>query len=123
MRKGKNSKRREVPMSDRVIEDVKNYIHHYRRIDSKNISYHLFIAPQGNVLSGYSMNEIIKEMAGRVPVLINKTITLHTLRRSIATHLAEKGAGIHFIQEFLGHSEIDTSQLYAIKRKRQMKLS
>lgn len=119
---GKGGKRREVPLSDRVIADFKDYIHNERKTEFHTI-YHLFVTRFGNAMSGYTMNEVIKRIASRVPELQSKTITLHTMRRSIATHLAENGAGIHFIKDFLGHAEIDTAQLYAIRRKRQTKIT
>jgi len=122
VRHGKGDKRREVPMSNKVIEDVREYIHHERRSEHHTI-YHLFITTHGNVMSGFTMNNIIKDIASRITELEDKTITLHTMRRSIATHLTENGAGIRFVQKFLGHKDIDTSQLYAIRRKRRHSLS
>jgi site-specific recombinase XerD len=120
VRHGKGDKRREVPMSNKVIADVRDYIHTERR--TNHTIYHLFITTHGNAMSGYTMNEIIKDIAGRVVELEDKHITLHTMRRSIATHLTENGAGIRFVQKFLGHSDIDTSHLYAKQRKRRHSL-
>ena len=65
------------------------------------------------------MNELIGKIAKRVPGLQDKNVTLHTMRRSIATHLIERGASIHFVKDFLGHTDIDTAQLYAMRRKRK----
>lgn len=50
---------------------------------------------------------------------MSKNITLHCLRHSIAVHLINNGASISFVQTYLGHSSIDTTNLYAIKRKRK----
>jgi site-specific recombinase XerD len=122
VRAGKGDKRREVPMSNKVIEDVREYIHHGRRCEHHTI-YHLFITTHGNAMSGYTMNEIIKDITSRVSELDSKSVTLHMMRRSIATHLTENGAGIQFVRDFLGHADIDTSQLYAIRRKRQTKIT
>ncbi|PLX01112.1 MAG: hypothetical protein C0594_14415 [Marinilabiliales bacterium] len=54
--------------------------------------------------------------------IVNKKITLHSLRHSIATHLIDNGATIEFVQEFLGHSEIDTAHIYAKRRKQKLKI-
>ncbi|MCJ8288381.1 MAG: site-specific integrase [Flavobacteriales bacterium] len=119
VQRGKNSKRREVPLSDRVVEDLKDYLHNYRTLKSIDRKA-FFVNKRGTRMSGNTLNQIVKRIAERTG--LQTTISLHTFRRSIATHLAENGAGIYFIQEFLGHSLIDTSHLYAIKRKRNTKL-
>ncbi len=121
VRKGKNSKRREVPMSDMVIEHLREYIDRERKSDYLNI-YALFVSAKRVAMSGETLNNTIKKIISRVPVLQSKSISLHTLRRSIATHLIEQGASVHFVKNFLGHSNIDTSQLYALKRKRKTRI-
>ena len=44
--------------------------------------------------------------------LQEKHITLHTLRHSIATHLLENKVSIQSISQFLGHSSLESTQLY-----------
>ena len=75
-------------------------------------------------MAGQYLGGLLKEILVRTqnPTILSKNITLHCLRHSIATHLIDNGAEIEFVQEFLGHSEIDTSTLYSKRRKQRLKL-
>ena len=70
----------------------------------------------GDVLNT-RVKRIIRKTANKE--LHDKNITLHCLRHSIAVHLMDNGASIEFVQGYLGHSDIDTTHLYAIRRKRK----
>lgn len=124
VRKGKGNKRREVPMSDKVIEYLKKYIieERYQLLVGKTVLQDaLFVNAKGKRISGEQLGEILKRMIEQTHKydLIQKEITLHCLRHSIAYHLGENNAGIEFIRGFLGHSQINTTYLYAIKNKKR----
>jgi len=126
VRKGKNGKRREVPMSDSVLEDVKKYLSdfRYQNFGSRYIEEAFFINRKGKRMSGDMLNITLKKIIERTQnqMIIDKEITLHCLRHSIAHHLSENNAGIDFIRDFLGHSFINTAHIYAIKNKKNIEI-
>jgi site-specific recombinase XerD len=110
VRKGKNYKERYVPMSAGVREDLKNYIEHARPILLKHPTQAFFISSQGKRLTGNTLiNRLsqLKEKAG-----IDKEAGLHSLRHSIATHLLQSGMELEKIKQFLGHSSLESTQIY-----------
>ncbi|ABQ06714.1 tyrosine-type recombinase/integrase [Flavobacterium johnsoniae] len=124
VRDGKGSKRREVPMSDMVAGHIKKYIaeERYEKLKATNRTEDaFFIYDSGKRMNGEYLNSMLKKIVGQTSSyeLIQKDITLHCLRHSIASHLMEKNAGIDFIRGFLGHSQINTTYIYAVKNKRK----
>ena len=56
------------------------------------------------------MQRAMKAAVGKVG--LNKRATPQTLRHSFATHLLEGGTDIRTVQEFLGHKDVATTQIY-----------
>ncbi|ABQ06631.1 tyrosine-type recombinase/integrase [Flavobacterium johnsoniae] len=124
VRQGKGNKRREVPMSDTVLEYLKKYIRNERpeRLSGRNQNEEaFFINSRGRRSTGENLNEILSKMIEQTGKfeLVQKEITLHCLRHSIAFHLAENNAGIDFIRSFLGHTQINTTYIYAVQNKKR----
>ncbi|HBG69513.1 MAG: hypothetical protein A2W93_00700 [Bacteroidetes bacterium GWF2_43_63] len=128
VRSGKNGKRREIPLTETISAEIKNYIFSFRQqrvVFSVPLENAFFLNSNGQRISGGSLNKMLKTICSRSGNrnITAKNITLHCLRHSIATHLQEAGAGMEFVRDFLGHTEIDTTQLYMIRRRKQFKIA
>ena len=73
----------------------------------------------GKNLSTDTIQRIVREAA--VAAGIHKHVTPHSLRHSYATHLLEAGTNIRYIQSLLGHSSLNTTQIYTNVASEQLK--
>lgn len=110
---GKGSKERIVPISKNAIKYLNIYLDNYREslfVKKKKIPDELFLNNHGSSLTRQGLYKIINNIAKDKN--INKVITPHVLRHSFATHLVECGADIRVVQEMLGHSNVETTEVY-----------
>ena len=116
VREGKNSKRRAVPLSPKVKEDLKVYALKERLAKENEKT---FITNRiGRRTTGSSYNNILKNILERTQ--ITKEISLHSLRHSIATHLLESGLPVEYVRDFLGHKYLESTQIYTRVTKKQL---
>ena len=121
VRDGKGHKSRTIPLSENVIKELKEYLIYGRGKYIREGAEPAFILNYlGERLTGGHINNLILYIAKRTT--ITKHISLHNLRHSIATHLLDQGADIEFVKNFLGHACIDTSHIYAKRRKQKLNL-
>lgn len=103
--KGKNYKDRFIPMSAGVYRDLQDYIYNFRN-KLKRPHNRLFLKSNLNkmlkILQNVCDDEKIKQ----------KRLSMHVLRHSIATHLLQNGMNIENISQFLGHSSLESTQIY-----------
>jgi integrase/recombinase XerD len=114
VRKGKNYRERYVPLSDAVRADFENYIFYARdrltsRPERKN-NPALLVSEKGKRISGNTLIIRLQQLAEKAG--IGKPVGLHTLRHSIATHLLSAGMSLEGISRFLGHSSLESTQIY-----------
>lgn len=106
---GKGGHPRTVYLSERTINWLKKYL--YSRSDKEKA---LFINYRGKKpgtrLNVRSMERTVKKYAVIAGLPI--TTSCHTIRHSFATDLLMKGVDLRVIQEFLGHRNIVTTQVY-----------
>ena len=108
---GKGSKERIVPISDLAIKYLKIYVKDYRAdLVKKETNNYVYLNNHGKKMTRQGVFKMIKKLTSEKD--INKDVSPHTLRHSIATHMLENGADLRIIQEFLGHENIGTTQIY-----------
>lgn len=115
---GKGFKERVVPFGEKAQDALIAYLERGRPVLLKRSqSNYIFVSDaSGRPLTRQNVWTLIKRYARRAG--IQKNITPHTFRHTFATHLLENGADLRIVQEFLGHSDITTTQIYThVNRK------
>ena len=111
IRQAKGGNQRYVPMVGQVKRDIISYLETTRpMLMNKQLHEMFFIGITGKPFSGSGLYERIRKLAKQVG--IEKKIGLHTLRHSIATHLLASGMKLSEIAKFLGHSSLESTQIY-----------
>ena len=115
VRKGKNYKERFVPINRRNAEILEDYIYEARpEFYQSNLSEAFFVNHHGTRMQGTSFANRLKVIvdATENKTIIDKKITLHILRHSIATHLLQREVPLETIKTFLGHTSLESTQIY-----------
>jgi integrase/recombinase XerD len=114
VRKGKGYKERKVPITKQSVEHLQNYLYDARPYFCNDKNEAFFVTHYGKRLGGTMMLRRLQQLiqlTGNAE-LMQKDIHLHTLRHSIATHLLQNGMKLERIKEFLGHSSLESTQIY-----------
>ncbi len=114
---GKGSKERIIPFGSKAYQSLRLYLDKVRQKLVKNPNEDiLFLNSRGERLSRQGIFYLVKKYVRKAG--IEKKVTPHTLRHTLATHLLENGADLRSVQEMLGHSDISTTQIYThVSRK------
>ena len=108
--KGKEDRYVMLPAS--ILDDLRKYYRAYRP------KIYLFEGQYGGQYAIRSVQAVFKDAMHKAK--INKSVGIHGLRHSYATHLLESGTDMHFIQKLLGHKDIKTTEIYAKVSNRQL---
>lgn len=108
----KGNKDRYVPISNKMLLLLREYYKQYRPKEF------LFEGKEQKFYSVRSIQSILKSALAKTK--IKKSISVHSLRHSYATHLLEQGTDISIIQKLLGHKDIKTTLLYTQISKTQL---
>src|SRR6266542_4636074 len=102
--KAKGGKSRYVPILPDLAQELRTHL------GDQGAGY-LFESNRDRPYSARRVQQIVREIAEKAK--IKKRVYPHLLRHSVATTLLERGMPIEQIQKFLGHSKLETTQVYA----------
>jgi integrase/recombinase XerD len=125
---GKGNKERWIPLYPSVCAILRRYIEDGRKklleptySTDSSAENRLFLNHHGHPLTRQGVWFILKQRAEEAGLA--KKVTPHTLRHTFATHLLDGGADLREVQQFLGHANITTTQIYtkvSNRRKRRV---
>ena len=116
---GKGQKERLVPMGQKLIYLIGIYFSKLEENKIKNSSNFLFLSQRGKKITRQAFWHRIKIYATKAGLENNK-ISPHILRHAFATHLLNNGADLRVVQLLLGHSDLNTTQIYTEVAKRRL---
>ncbi len=128
---GKGRKTRTVPLLPSTTQNLKNYLSEIHMLDPAKSHLPLFTNQNGNPLTRagitYILNKYVKS-ASELDSSIPEKAHPHMIRHTKAMHIYEAGNNLIYVRDFLGHSDIKTTDIYAtssveMKRKALEKVS
>lgn len=102
LKKAKGEKERVIFLHEKLIDIINVY--------GKEDGEFVFLSDRKKQYNNRTIQQIVKNAAKKAK--INKRVSPHILRHSFATHLLEAGADIRYIQQLLGHKNLQTTQIY-----------
>ncbi|MCD8195539.1 MAG: tyrosine recombinase [Coprobacillus sp.] len=117
---GKGQKERMVPFSTDALEAMTKYQEELRpKLLNGKSSPYFILNDKGEQLTTRGLEHILSTVEEKCGLCYG--LHPHTLRHSFATHLLENGADLRVIQELLGHSSLNATQIYTHISDKEMK--
>ena len=117
---GKGNKTRSIPLMDKTVLHLKDYIRRFHNASANEGSIPLFYSIRSGVphsLSRDTIGIIMKnygESARRKCFEVPARVHPHLIRHTRAMHLYQAGMPLSYISEFLGHASTNTTEIYAL---------
>jgi integrase/recombinase XerD len=117
---GKGKKDRIIPIGERAVAWVEKYLRESRpRLAIEPDDGTVFVSSEGGAFHPDRLSMLVREHVEKAN--IGKKGACHMFRHTMATLMLEGGADIRFIQEMLGHSDLQSTQVYTQVSIRQLK--
>jgi integrase/recombinase XerD len=126
VRSGKGKRRRVVPVTGTVTGDLKKYYHvervrMLRKSSDPDREKAFILNSHGERMLGQSFWRKLRYLVLKAGIENPGRITLHSLRHSIATHLLGSGLSVEQVRDFLGHTNIESTQVYTRINNEELK--
>ncbi len=106
---GKGNKSRKLPIGKKAITAIRKWLQ-VRSEVAKSDNQAVFLSRQGKRLSARSIQLRMQKWAQKQGLTTH--VHPHMLRHSFASHILESSGDLRAVQELLGHSDINTTQIY-----------
>lgn len=118
--KGKFSKRRIIPITEKVKNEIDFFLS--TEVENRQDKNAVILNSKGFRMQEWTYNKILKKLLKKIKIPEERIrkISIHSLRHSIATHLLENGMELEKVRDFLGHSQLETTEIYTHINKNQL---
>jgi Site-specific recombinase XerD len=113
--RGKGSVEREIALEKKGVHALKSYL----VVRPQSLSSRVFLNYMGEPISERGIRKLVVKY--RKEAGITKKASCHTLRHTFATYKAEKGVSAYQLQQWLGHANLNTTQIYVHLGKQNAK--
>lgn len=120
---GKGRKTRQVPIMNATSQLLQQYISKSLLSVKQSVGYPLFVSHTGNRFTRPGITYVLKKCCSQAfgHSGLAFPLTAHILRHSKGLHMLRAGVNIYYIKEFLGHSDLSTTEKYYVRADTEMK--
>jgi site-specific recombinase XerD len=109
--RGKGNKLRLCPLWPNTADRLKELI------ETRDATESVFLNRCGRSITRFGIHGMVeryaKRVSARIPDLLKKRVSPHSVRHTSATHLLRGGVDINTVRAWLGHVSVDTTSIYA----------